>query len=96
MGIVDLIELDNEVRVEIDEDADSIDEPLQNFEGSLGLDNGGLTEGLLEVVDDLDVTFFCLLEVFSLPLTHGTKCNLYIFITFFLSSLNSQAHYGNH
>ena len=83
MGVVDFVELDDEVRVEVEEDSDSIDESLKNFEGSLGFNDGGFAEGLFEVIDDLNVPLFGLLEVLSLSLSHRTKCNLYKFYNIF-------------
>ena len=50
---------------------DSVDQLFHDFECSLGLDDGGLGEGLFQVVDDFDVALFGLLDVLSLSWPHG-------------------------
>ena len=47
LGVAIFVELEYEVRVEVERDADSFDDLLQNFESALGLHNSGLAQGLL-------------------------------------------------
>lgn len=53
----------------------------------MGLDDGGFAEGLLEVVDDLDVALLGLLQVLALADTHSEQMynlNKYIYINVYL------------
>jgi hypothetical protein len=71
LGVAIFVELEYEVRVEVERDADPFDDLLQNFESALGLNNSGLPQGLLQVVYYLDVSLLSLLDVFALPGLHS-------------------------
>lgn len=71
LGVAIFVELEYEVRVEVERDADPFDDLLQNFESALGLNNSGLPQGLLQVVYYLDVSLLSLLDVLALPGLHS-------------------------
>jgi hypothetical protein len=65
LRVVDFVEFYEEVVVEVEENGDAVDDLFDYFKGALCLHDGGFSEGLFEVVNDLIVTFLGLLHVFA-------------------------------
>lgn len=55
LGIGDVVEFHDEISVEVEKDPQVVDEFIHDLEGSLRIDDGGFTECVLEVVNDLNV-----------------------------------------
>ena len=75
LGVVDFVEFDHKLSVEAGENRDTANKPLKNLEGALSFDDGGFAEGLLEVIDDLVVSLFHLLDILALGLVCTTAHN---------------------
>ena len=70
LGVVDFVELYDELWVKVEEKSNPVDKFFHDFESSLGFDDGRLTQSLFEVVDYLIVFFLGFLDVFALPRPH--------------------------
>jgi hypothetical protein len=71
LGVAVFVELDDEIGVEIEENVDPFDQFLENFKGPLSLYDSRFPQGLLQVVNDLDVPLLCFLDVLALPGLHS-------------------------
>jgi len=63
LWVVDFVELDYKITVQIEKDVHAFDQFFDYFESSLGFNDGGLAEGLFEVIYDLYISFLGLLYV---------------------------------
>lgn len=55
MWIGNVVELHDEIRVQVEEDAKVVDKFIHNLQGPLGINDGGFAQAVLQVVDDLNV-----------------------------------------
>lgn len=76
LRVVVLVKLQDELCIEIEEDIDPINEPLQYLQSTLGLDDGRFPQSLLQIVYYFYISFLGLLECLALPRFHSCNSSL--------------------